>query len=66
MCKMIKQNIKISRPSIIKEVLDKENKDVLNPKPAFKICYKAIVIIAECIDLQTTAAATTTKPCSQR
>lgn len=58
-CKVIKQNIKFSRPSIIKEVLNKESKAAKNPIPAFKTCYKAEVIIVACIDLQTTAAATT-------
>lgn len=50
-CKVIKQNIKFSRPSIIKEVLNKESKTAKNPIPAFRTCYKAVVIIVACIDL---------------
>lgn len=48
-CKVIKQNIKFSRPSIIKEVLNKESKAAKNP--TFRTCYKAVVIIVACIDL---------------
>lgn len=59
-CKMIKENITFSRLSIIKEVLNKESKAVKNPIPAFKTCYKAVVIIVACFDLQTTTKATTT------
>lgn len=56
---MIKENIKFSRLSIIKEVLNKESKAAKNPIPAFKTCYKAVVIIVACFDLQITIATTT-------
>lgn len=56
---MIKQNIKFSRLPIIKQVLNKESKAVKNPIPAFKTCYKAVVIIVACFDLQTTTATAT-------
>lgn len=59
-CKVIKQNIKFSRTSIIKEVVNKESKTAMNLIPAFEIGYKAVVIIVACIDLQITTATTAT------